>query len=75
MIVDANFWKQNWKGKAGFFWAGTAACVTVWSYFRLPETKGRTYEELDLLFAKKINARKFAETHVDAYGDNHEVAH
>ena len=29
----------NWKGKAGFFWAGTAALTTVWAYFKLPETK------------------------------------
>ncbi|RVX71676.1 hypothetical protein B0A52_03860 [Exophiala mesophila] len=60
----------NWKGKAGFFWAGTSACVTLWGYFRLPETKDRTYEELDMLFAKRIKARKFRETTVDAYADN-----
>ena len=41
--------------------------IAVWAYFRLPETKGRTYEELDILFAQKITARKFASTHVDAY--------
>lgn len=57
----------NWKGKAGFFWAGTGALVAIWSYFRLPETKDRTYEELDVLFHKKISARKFKETHVDAF--------
>lgn len=22
----------------------------IWAYFRIPETKGRTYEELDLMF-------------------------
>lgn len=63
----------NWKGKSGFFWAGTSACVAVWSYFRLPETKGRTYEELDLLFDRKISARKFASTRVDAYAIGNEV--
>lgn len=57
----------NWSGKSGFFWGGTAFLVFVWSYFRLPEIKGRTYEELDILFIKKVPARKFAETHVDAY--------
>jgi SP family general alpha glucoside:H+ symporter-like MFS transporter len=39
----------------------------AWSFFRLPEAKGRTYEELDLLFQKKVPARKFASTHVDPY--------
>ena len=29
--------------------------------------KGRTYEELDLLFQRKISARKFSSTHVDPY--------
>jgi hypothetical protein len=42
-------------------------CMFVWSYFRLPEAKGRTYEELDLLFQKKVPARKFASTFVDPY--------
>jgi SP family general alpha glucoside:H+ symporter-like MFS transporter len=64
----------NWKGKSGFFWAGTAFLVTTWSYFRLPETKGRTYEELDVLFEKKIGARKFKDAHVDAYAGDRGVA-
>lgn len=59
----------NWQGRAGFWWAGTAACVAVWSFFRLPETRNRTYEELDMLFHKKISARKFKSTHVDPYED------
>ena len=39
----------------------------VWAYFRLPECKGRTYEELDLLFAKEVPARKFKGYLVNAY--------
>ncbi|KAI0025226.1 sugar transporter-like protein [Xylariomycetidae sp. FL0641] len=57
----------NWSGKAGFFWGGTGFLVFVWSYFRLPEVKGRTYEELDILFADRVPARRFAATHVDPY--------
>jgi len=41
----------------------------VWSYFRLPEAKGRTYEELDILFAKGVSARKFKGYEVDAYSE------
>lgn len=44
----------------------------VWSYFRLPETWNRTYHELDILFAKKVPARKFATTIVDSF-DEHEA--
>jgi SP family general alpha glucoside:H+ symporter-like MFS transporter len=57
----------NASGKTGFFWGGTALLVFIWAFFRLPEPKGRTYAELDILFATKTPARKFASTHVDPY--------
>lgn len=49
----------NWGAKCGFFWAGTCFLCLVWSFFRLPEPKGRTYAELDVLFEMKTPARKF----------------
>lgn len=57
----------NWKGKTGFFWFVSALGTTIWAYFRLPETKARTFEELDILFAKRVSARKFKSYVVDAY--------
>ena len=63
----------NWQGKTGFFWAGSAALTALWAYFRLPEPKDRTYEELDILFAKGISARKFSKTQVDAYAETEMV--
>ena len=57
----------NASGKTGFFWGGTALLTFLWAYFRLPEARGRTYEELDILFARKLSARKFSSAHVDAY--------
>ncbi|KAJ5765805.1 hypothetical protein N7520_005364 [Penicillium odoratum] len=57
----------NASGKTGFFWGGTAVMMFAWAFFRLPEPKDRTYAELDILFARKVSARKFASTHVDAY--------
>ncbi|KAL6837398.1 general substrate transporter [Trichoderma camerunense] len=59
----------NWKGKTGFFFGGTCALSLVWTFFRLPEFKGRTYEELNILFWKEVPARKFKSTSVDAYGE------
>lgn len=50
-----------------FIWGGCAFIVFVWAYFRLPETKGRTFDELDTLFAKRVPARKFASTDVDVF--------
>ncbi len=57
----------NWKGKAGFFWAGMCFLCFLWTYFRLPEPKGRTYGELDILFERKIGARKFRHTDVSPW--------
>jgi len=59
----------NWKGKTGFVWGGVAFLFFIWTFFRLPETKGRTFEELDILFAKRVGAREFSRTHVDPYGE------
>lgn len=65
----------NASGKTGFFWAGTAAMIFIWAFFRLPECKGRTYEEMDLLFANKVKARDFKKTHVDAYASAGQISH
>ncbi|KAG7122706.1 Maltose permease MAL31 like protein [Verticillium longisporum] len=35
----------------------------------LPETQGRSYEELDLLFHEEVPARKFKLTRVDPYAE------
>lgn len=57
----------NWGAKAAFFWLGTCFCCFVWTFFRLPEPKGRTYGELDILFERKVPARHFKRTRVDPY--------
>lgn len=57
----------NMGGLSGFVWAGTGMLCFIWAYFRLPEPKGRTFAELDVLFEKRVSARKFKETDVDLY--------
>jgi MFS transporter, SP family, general alpha glucoside:H+ symporter len=57
----------NWGAKSGFFWAGACFLLLVWTFFRLPEPKGRTYGELDVLFEHRVPARKFASTRVDQF--------
>jgi SP family general alpha glucoside:H+ symporter-like MFS transporter len=52
----------GWGAKAGFFWAGTSVLGILWSWWRLPEPKGRTFGELDELFERKVSARKFKTT-------------
>lgn len=50
----------NWRGKAAFFCALTCVLCFVYCYFRLPETRGLNFHELDILFKKGAPARKFA---------------
>ncbi|KAJ9103477.1 hypothetical protein QFC19_004428 [Naganishia cerealis] len=57
----------NWKAKTGFFWAGFALCSAVWCWFELPETKGKTFADLDALFEHKIGARKFKSTEMETF--------
>lgn len=51
--------QANMRGKLGFFFGGLSLISLVWSYFRVPETMGRTYEELDLMFEKGVKTREF----------------
>ena len=55
----------NWGGRLGLFFLGTNLLSFAYCYFRLPETKGRTYGELEILFGDKVPARRFASTKVD----------
>lgn len=55
----------NWGAKAGLFYAGTNLLCNIWCWFRLPETKDRTFGEIDLLFENNVPARKFKYTKVD----------
>lgn len=57
----------NLMGRSGFVWFGSAALCTTWAYFRLPEPKGRTFAEMDVLFERKVSARKFASTKVELF--------
>ena len=50
----------NWKGKTGFFFAGATLLCLIWCWYRLPEPKGLTYLELDILFEKKAGVKKFS---------------
>ncbi|RYP93628.1 hypothetical protein DL770_000260 [Monosporascus sp. CRB-9-2] len=60
----------DWGNFAGFFWAGLCFLCLIYTYFRVPEPSGRTFAELDLLFEKKVSARKFASTNVDVFAED-----
>jgi MFS transporter, SP family, sugar:H+ symporter len=50
----------NWGPKYGYIWFASNAVSVLWIYLYLPETKDRTLEELDEMFAARVPARKFA---------------
>lgn len=51
--------EADWGGKAGFLFGAISIVCLVWCYFRLPESRNRTYEELDMLFQRRVPAREF----------------
>jgi len=57
--------QANMQGKLGFFFGGLAGLCLVWAYLRVPETKGRTYEELDILFERKVPTKAFGSYLID----------
>jgi SP family general alpha glucoside:H+ symporter-like MFS transporter len=56
----------DWRGKAGFLFGGLNLLFTAWSFMRIPETKGRTFEEIDLLFERGVKAKDFSKFVSDA---------
>lgn len=67
-MINPSAW--NLVGKAAFVWAGTALLVWTTCYFHLPEMKGRSWRELDILFHRRTPARKFASTEIDVHEDH-----
>lgn len=63
---------EGWDlaGKCGYVWGATAVVCWVMAYFFLPELKHRSYREADILFKRKIPARKFKTIVLDVK-DNH----
>lgn len=55
----------NLAGKCGYVWGGTAVVCWVMAFFFLPELKHRSYREADILFNRKVPARKFKTTIID----------
>jgi len=63
----------NLKGKSALITGILCLIVFVWAFFRLPETKGRGYDDLDYLFEHRIPARKFKSTVVNPFASDNAV--
>lgn len=51
----------NLKAKIGFIFGAFMFIFAILAYFYVPETRMRSYEELDELFRKRVKARDFRE--------------
>lgn len=70
-MLSPNEW--NWAGMTGFFYAGLTVLLILFMFFMLPETANRSFAELDVLFEKKVSARKFHKTNVDQFSGQNTV--
>ncbi|TLS29327.1 hypothetical protein PpBr36_02158 [Pyricularia pennisetigena] len=61
----------NWGAKTGWFYFGLCSIWIVWIFFFLPETKNRTFADIDYLFQKKVPARKFGSANVNLFEFSH----
>lgn len=59
----------NLGGKCGYVWGATGFVCFILAYFYLPEMKGRSYREIDILFKRKVPARQWTKTVVDVNDD------
>ncbi|KAB8211083.1 MFS transporter sugar porter SP family protein [Aspergillus parasiticus SU-1] len=56
-------------GKSGYVWAGTAFICTAGAWWWVPEMKNRSFREIDILFRRRVPARKWKQTVVDLRDD------
>ncbi|KAM5353525.1 hypothetical protein ACJ41O_000175 [Fusarium nematophilum] len=57
----------NWGAKTGMFYFGLCFLWVFWIWFFLPETKNRSFADIDYLFQKKVKARQFSSTPTDLF--------
>ncbi|KAK3948479.1 hypothetical protein QBC32DRAFT_381364 [Pseudoneurospora amorphoporcata] len=57
-FIDSD--KLNWGPTYGYIWGGSNLILAVWTWVFVPETKGRSLEQLDELFEERVGARQFS---------------
>lgn len=55
----------NWGGKVMFLFVAAEVVILLVLFFVQPETKNRTYSDIETLYVSKIPARKFSQYVVD----------
>ncbi len=49
-LINVN--KANLKGKTAWIACGINVLLFIYGFFRIPETQGRNFEELDIMFGE-----------------------
>lgn len=49
----------NLKSKVGFIYGSMAFCALIFTWFLVPECKGKSLEEIDLMFMENVPIRQF----------------
>lgn len=65
--------EANSKGLVGFLYGGISIFTFFWCVFRLPETKHRTFEEIDYLFENQVRTRDFKSYVIDPEALKHDL--
>lgn len=55
------------RGKGAFIWGVFCGLSLIYAYFYLPEPRGRTAADLDVLFEGKVKARDFSKMKVEPF--------
>ncbi|KAK0619122.1 MFS transporter [Immersiella caudata] len=63
----------NWGMKYCWLWAGANVVTLIFFYFLLPEMKGRSLEEIDEMFEKRVSVKDFATYECECTRKAHEI--
>ncbi|KKP06437.1 sugar porter family MFS transporter [Trichoderma harzianum] len=63
----------NLRGKLAFVFFGVSLPCLTWCFLALPETKGRTFEELDIMFQRRVPTRRFTTYKFSEYMEEDEA--
>ena len=66
--------EANLGAKTAFIFGGLSVISLIYLWWYQPETSGRSYEELDEMFMKRISARAFKSYQPEAEIKGHEAA-
>ncbi|KAK7970404.1 MFS transporter- SP family- general alpha glucoside:H+ symporter [Apiospora saccharicola] len=71
-ILNPTAW--NLRGKGGFLWVDFCLISFTRAYYRLPDPRGLSAGEMDVLFQQKVPARQFTKVKADPFRSVNAVA-